>query len=94
MIPLEIIKDGASNYIVALNTGTSESEQYAAQKLVHYIEKSTGVNLVIKQGLSEIDTDENMIVLGYGDISENLDFSYFRIGGCNYSGLTIGPQVL
>lgn len=68
--PLELIKDGASNYVVVLNSGADPSEKKAAEQLVEYIKTCTGVGLQRERGLQKKYSGKKMIALGFGDVTE------------------------
>ncbi len=93
---LAIMKNGASEYIIVLNSGASKPEQYAVQELTYYFEKCTGIALPVKNGIAEAGASKRMIVIGYGDVSESLGVKpdVSQLGEQGYLLETVGNNLV
>lgn len=94
--PILIIKDGKSDYNVVLNSGASASEKLAAKELVQYIQKCTGVELGIHEDAVNVENLRHIIVLGYGNVSENLGVKpdAAKLGEQGYLLETVGENLI
>ena len=95
-VPIVLIRDGASDYSVVTNPGSSASERRAAQELVKGIQKCTGVLLPVQEGTGEMKRPGHMLVLGYGEVSMSLgvNFDASELGEQGYLLKMIGNNVV
>ncbi len=77
----DVSSDGASDYIVVIPSDSGETLNYAAEELVNYYYKSTGVKLLIKEENELNNTHKKYISLGDTRLLQNCNLNI------NYSEL-------
>ncbi len=89
-----LVRDGASDYQIALQENASPSEKHAAEELRFFFKACTGINLPINT-VSGITTTP-MILLGYGPVAGELGITFEKeaLGEQGYQIKTVTPHLV
>jgi len=92
--PVELIRDGQCSHQIVLHTGSSPSEEFAAEELRTHVEACTGIKLPVVKGTPRADAP--MILLGCGDAAKKLgvDPAPDQLGEQGFVLRTVPPHIV
>ena len=92
--PLELVRDGQSNYKIAISREASPSEKRGSEELQRFIEQMSGARLPIVT--DELKTQGNLIIVGKSDYLDSLgvQIPFASLGTEGFAIKTVGHHLV